>query len=58
MIRGRFGQKCDELAIGDHQKFKEQNDHINQIHNLLQTINFHRLNVLNSLSTDNNEIIV
>ena len=58
VIRERFGQKCAELDIGDHHKFKEQNDHINQIHNLLQTINFDRLNVLNRLSTENNEFIV
>ena len=54
MIRGRFGKKCAELDhVGDYHKFKEQNDHINQIANLIESINSDRLTVMNSLSTEN-----
>lgn len=54
VIRGRFGKKCAELDhVGDYHKFKEQNDHINQIASLIKSINSDRLTVMNSLSTEN-----
>ena len=53
VIRGRFGLKCADLDhFGDYEKFKEKNDQIHEINNLIKSINSDRITVMDGLSTD------
>ena len=53
VIRGRFGLKCAELDhFGDYEKFKEENDQIHEINNLIKSINSDRITVMDGFSTD------